>query len=267
MVDNNIIPFPSTLSQSPGGDKVNAQNLTPTDPKKPQVIPKLADLLSMVCLLDSKSEWEAAKVAPHNWKSVPGFRWKSAPANEYYWALFPIDYDGSGDIVRESNWIALEDTLANYAGWQAHFLRFNHPDTTCLRVLGIQVGFGTPASLTPAFRLFHQCLDQLQKNIPIDEKHYQDIWEDEIKEQIRRLGATHVRAGEADEDISTYGTNYSLGWPTKVLRYIMNRSPELLSADIGKIPTIKEADVLTALKTMCLHKLPATRSELIGVGP
>jgi hypothetical protein len=237
---NNVIKFPKSKSTSRStGGNVSKSLVHPGKPDKP------SDLVNLVCLLPLDPT-QAGTVAACNWASFKGFRWDTKPTNNStYWALFPIDYDGA-DLIREANWYALQDTLSAYSQWQVKFMVFKHPETTCLRVLGLQVGYD-PTTITPAFRLFMNCVPQLQKNEVIDEEIYRETWEDALAEQIRKLGALYANPDISDTTTSTYGA-VKTGWPVTVLRHLMLKQPQLLASDPGKLPVLSEIEVLRAMR-------------------
>lgn len=261
--------------QAKGGRKVAnpySPPLLPISGSPPRTPPKAgkpaspADLVSLVSLLPLNDVQEASRVAMYNWASIPGLDWHDQPVGAPFWCLFPIDFDGA-DLTRESNWWALQDSLANYLQWQARFLRFKHPSTSCMRVLAIQVSYGQVESLTPAFRLFYECVGKLQKNEPIDEAVYREMWEDELKNSIRIAGSLYIRPGVAEADVSGYG-KYVAGWPTQVLRYLMDHQPEELVSVQGRIPVLKEGLVLNAMEKLHLM-VPELQPGLhdLQVGP
>lgn len=207
---------------------------------------KPSDLVNLLCLVPTTSVDEAAKSSVCNWLSFPGFRWDTQRSGEStQWALFPIAYSGC-DLIRQANWLSLQDTLSTYSKWQAEFMRFKHHAGVEVLVLGVRVTFGDIQHVAPAFRLFFEALPKLQKNQPLDDDVYQELWEDALAEHIRQVGQLYANPACADDNSYVSGTT-TIGWPTRVMQYLMRTRPELLAAPAGTIPTLKEHDVMNAM--------------------
>lgn len=182
-----------------------------------------------------------------NWRSKPDFTWEgeTAKRDPDNFGLIPLASDQASPLSRHVSAVLL-DRLKHVldrpkADPDCYVAGFAHWLAGAVDSLVIRVRRSGTGSFTPAFRLYHETMEELARDPVADREKLDKAADDATLENIRHIAGGMVTRQE----------KASTGWARLIVEWLQRYKPEALEEyEFGEGAWPAEAEVLAAVDAL-----------------